>query len=282
MKALLSFFCFVLASANVQAQIQYFDGMDVKVLVTFNNQVVDAWARIDLKNPSTGKNVGWGTFAHYTNNARTKTNCNNDLYDYCKADIDPAWQSNYVFVIDPTTGAEGVFPGVTANINHNKAYWDEYYAGYTGPANGEPKCDYSQNCHGFAFGVGDWPDKALELIDAQVQGNPPPPGGGNQVSCYVGCDTDVATVATDINNHSIKIEGGVCVEQGTGGPPPPPPVNLKVVKKSWEQCRESGTYRREAGACPDSLNLNKAHAAHGQLIKEFYGPFALGTYKKNQ
>jgi hypothetical protein len=282
----------VLLSCSTQvagADIEYGSWLYLNVVVTFQGSKVVGLAKINLKNPDENDEVGWGTAAHYTGADRTKKNCRGEFYDYGVLELDPNWTSDAVFV-GPKENL--VFlPNVVATIANNKEYWDLYYAGYQGPQAGEPQCGYSQNCHGYAFGVGDWPDKAVVLLN--VQGEPgglPAPGGGNQQPCYDACDADVAVIASDVVNHSIKVEGGVCVTTGLVPPgfPVPPLVITKVVKKSWEKCRESGVYWRVAGDCPDSLDLNKAHTPHlafpnqpNDPTKLGLGPFSFGFYKKH-
>ena len=71
-----------------------------------------------------------------------RVGCNNLKYNYLVVGT-PAWP-------DPSLP-----PLVTA-------YWNWVYTGYT---TGGPALDFSENCHGYAFGVGDWPINSSGLLN---------------------------------------------------------------------------------------------------------------------
>ena len=126
---------------------------------------------------------------------------------------------------------------------------------------GKPeKCDYFQNCYGYAFGTGQWPFYGIKLVnDGPFLGGAPP--GWNTDPCYeIATNLSEATIAIDQNDnqHAIKVEGEECEDPPEEGEPIvfPTPV-ASVLVKSWEQYRESGIYTQEA-VCPKKILLNKA------------------------
>ncbi len=174
--------------------------MLVNVQITIGGHFANGQAAIDLKdlNAVPIDNIGFGTAAKFTGSLG-KSNCNGDFYDYTRVEIDHAW----IGVVN----IDGVnYPVTHAN---NKAYWDWYYQGYNVPA----ACDYTQNCHGYAFGVGDWVDNARMIL---AVGGAFPVGGVPANSCYSVVPTKDARVASDWPRHSIKVEGTEC-----NVPPPP-------------------------------------------------------------
>lgn len=217
---------------------------------------------------------------------RNKTNCNggDNKYDYSEVQIDMNW-----FVNDPVLGL--------IDHSHNLAYWNHYYQDYDGPLQGS--CDYSQNCHGFAFGVGDWPDHVWTLLNAYDGAN----------SCHIGVSVKDATIATDPPYHSIIVTGAECdpvvLGAGCGGNGEPGlglilknfqwnwptalPLTLIFAKleqdpvpgdphigkeenfvSSSEQCRESGTYTQASPCEEGGIDINKAHARAG-VVTYFFG-----------
>jgi hypothetical protein len=175
----------------------------------------------------------------YTGNDSLKSNCHGQKYDHLVVNIADNWTAQV------TIGT------VTYSVNksHNEAYWDWYYRDYQQVS----EVDYSQNCHGYAFGVGDWPDEAGTLLDL---GNP----NVNQ-RCYLEVPIgqgNLMTIASDPPDHSIKVTGDSCEQEVETDPP------LFVIgnfhKTSIEKMRESGVYKRAGGTCANPLNLNLAHA----------------------
>ena len=125
----------------------------------------------------------------------------------------------------------------------NRAWWDHFYEGYTAPIT----CDYSQNCHGFAFGVGNWPRTAVPFLRS-----------------YVECWKRDAIIASN-KGHSISVGGTESVDSYG--------LYFQAVIRSDEQFRESGTYSRSA-TLPKQLNLKDAHrfpANHRGKFGDFEG-----------
>ena len=113
--------------------------------------------------------------------------------------------------------------------------------------------DYSQNCHGYAFGVGDCPSDGGYGASIIL----------NEGVCYAMTDTLSAEIAMLAgNSHSIKVVGGLCINSGTGS---------SVIKSTSEKYRESAIYKQEnqAGATV-VVPIN----AHG------FGASLGGLYKK--
>lgn len=172
-----------------------------------------------------------------------KTNCDGVAYGYVDVQIDGGWEAVVVF---NGVGAK------TVGRDHNEQYWRNYYEGYTEVGH----ADYSQNCHGYALGVGNWPqDEAtagpLDLLLA--------PG-----TCYESCDlvapdgTPLAEVAiTPDYEHSIKITPAQCTfwvgeDQ----------FFEDTIVATSEKFRESQVFTRNQ-PCPSGLDPLKAHRASG-------------------
>ncbi len=210
--------------ADTMADITYGNDLVVKCRKMINGTMRNFLnIHIDLKNPQLGDDVGWGTAKLHTGNDG-KLNCNNVPYDYAVVQIDANWTSHKL--------VDGVI--VVFSQADNKAYWDEFYTGYTAPA----ACDYSQNCHGYAFDVGDGPLTAEGIIDAAAAS-----------PCWVAATNPLAVVATNRIGHSIKVTGANCPV--AGGPKIPP---IPVILTSHEQYQESGVYSQST-VCPNTLTL---------------------------
>lgn len=182
---------FLLASLvfvpNLEAAVTPFATIDISVRVNGVNDTIQV--------PCNGNT--------YTG-ANARIGCNGAKYNYLTL-ANPNWQ-----------------PGEESQC---KNYWDWVYsgsAGYTG--GGNP--DLYQNCHGYAFGVGDWPTGSGRLITA----------GG--VNCWIR-DLTNATIASNFE-HSIKIRVEDC----------PLCVGLTILEV-YEKFRESAIYTKIA-ACSDN------------------------------
>jgi len=125
-------------------------------------------------------------------------------YDYVTITAGPTWPVNHM-------GRAYVEADVIR-------YWDWTYEGYEGGG----ALDYTRNCHGYAFGVGDWPNDSTALIGQQP--NP----------CWVP-DVPNATIA-DCKTHTVKIEMKDCRSS----------LGI-IVSKSSEKFRESGYYTQASG-----------------------------------
>ena len=160
------------------------------------------------------------------------------------------------------------FPWTRFHQRQDNKYYED--AVYTKPS----ACDYSQNCHGYAFGVGDWPG-AVEILNLNPPAN----------ACYEVVTTKDAKIAcTDGDDpvHSIKVTGKDCIEPQPFvqaerkrslraipqmNVPTIPPGN-EVFIESSEQFRESGTYTQSNG-CPDGVEIGKAHVGQNWTFKGY-------------
>ncbi len=167
-----------------------------------------------------------------------KAGCAGEKYDYSKVTTLPTWPQ--------TVG------GTNYTAADNQRFWDWIYSGYGGGG----ACDWSQNCHGYAFGVGDWPTSSSTIIQ----------GGATQ--CWVQ-DASNATIA-DRTGHTVKITMKDC--QNSLG---------LIVETSSEQFKESGTYT-QAGNCDlqngGSVDLGKG--ASDASVGVNRGGMTFDLYKK--
>lgn len=255
-------------SCAVFAQSVYREYYPVMCRIQVNGNWEVVVVRVDLKRPDINDDDGWGTARHFSASESTKENCNDEAYAYTEAHLDHAWeQEQFEF-------------GEVRTFTHedNKRFWDWYYAGYTAPE----ACDYTQNCHGYAFGVGDWPDSAVPIIDNRPIPDPLPPDP-IPPPCYVAAEVKEAQIASVPPSHSIKVQGAECEVELPPGPPIPipnpdpgePPMAQALVA-SWEQFRESGTYSQTA-ECPDSVDLKRA----GQPGFDWHAPLTFQLLKPN-
>ncbi len=208
----------------------------------------------------------WGSGTLMTSE-HGKEGCHGYKYPYRKISIDSSWQE--LVKID----GEDV---LLFQFN-NKAWWDWYYTGYAGP----DSCDYTTNCHGHSFMVGDW----VEYLDFLLYYNGYSPStqdfGGFEhdpgmepedlPKCYEEAQTKDAEVALTFA-HSVKVTGGECENDPeiTGvecfsmilpGLETDETCTFHVIKESSEQFRESGTYTQSATCSdtPPSVKVVKAH-----------------------
>ena len=212
----------------------------------------------------------FGTLVHYNGVDGRLHECGYQ-YDYAVLRLAENWKIE--------------IPRRDKRINHlftqdnNKLFWDWYYRGYHAPE----QCDYSQNCHGFAFSVGDWPDSAAGIIKWRDPSQFVPKGAPQHDPCFEVCQTHQAEIATNISGHSIQVIGKKCAsgesktefdlshqelatehisDEDRGH------VDNGVIVFSAEQFRESGTYLRIVD-CPDSLDVTLAHDRAGDLLRAF-------------
>ena len=199
-----------------------------------------------------------------------------DQYDYAVVQI----AENWLIKIDRRdNGLKHQFTQLD-----NKAFWDWYYRDY----NAAGQCDYSQNCHGYAFGVGDWPDDAGGIMGYRDPNQFIPLGTPPHIPCYEGCSTKDAVIASNVSGHSIQVIGTECdlpedspIEcEHAPAPGPPEPCKIEAIVFSAEQFRESGSYTR-AVVCPDSLDVSLAHDRAGAILAAFARASNLQIYKKN-
>lgn len=185
---------------------------------------------------------------------------------------DPGQYTNVLISVPVTgnyyTGADGrmgctakygyatITEGPTWPVSYNgnnytesdvQRYWDWTYAGYDGGG----ALDYSQNCHGYAFGVGDWPDESAGII------------GSGANACWVQ-DNFNATIA-DRNTHTVKITMKDCENS-----------LAIIIDTSSEKFRESGVYT-QTGSC-DLLTGGSVDLGLGNGVR---ADLTFTLYKKN-
>jgi hypothetical protein len=226
---------------------------------------------------------GWGFATKYTGEDSDKVNCNGQKYDHMKMQIDHNWTAGYL-----VNGQVHVFTHAD-----NKAYWDHYYRDYEAPAS----CDYTMNCHGFAFDVGDCPMTAVKLVSFSPAQLPPPgqlPPPPPPPNCYVPCPPTESEIYCDLQNHTIKTIRSQCPGEEHGGPgtttttlpggEPPfeQPGTIGLITDTQEQFLESGTYKRTTD-CENCFQGNAAVLerdlafAHRRAMR----PYLFQYYKKN-
>ena len=102
--------------ADTMGDITYGNAVTVKCRKMINGTMRNFLdIAIDLKNPQTGDNVGFGTAKVHTG-IDGKVNCNGDRYDYGVVQIDANWTTHKI--VDGTI--------VVFSHADNKAYWDEF------------------------------------------------------------------------------------------------------------------------------------------------------------
>lgn len=171
-----------------------------------------------------GVQVGWGEVKHYSqydpNHNPHHSSCNGLPYPYGTVTIDPAWTVNHPFFGQVTGG-------------NTRFFFDWVYEDYNQPAG----LDYSQNCHGYAFDKGDWPDSAYYLVSFIPFAN----------NCFVPCYPNEASKVSDLSRHSLKVTGTMCPD------PFIPLIQKPRYITSSEQYATSGIYTR-ANGCPFGLD----------------------------
>ena len=156
-----------------------------------------------------------------------------EKYDYATITAGPTWPVNHM----------GRAFGEADVIR----YWDWTYDGYIREGGGS--LDYTQNCHGYAFGVGAWPDDSKAL-----KGEQPNP-------CWVP-DVPNQTIA-DCTTHTVKVETKDCKNS----------LGI-IVLRSSEKFRESGYYKQESDCNP---NRNPVELKKGNGVRKNLN---LTPYKK--
>ena len=124
--------------------------------------------------------------------------------------------------------------GVTYAATDAERFWDFIYDGFSGGG----ACDWSANCHGYAFGVGDWPKgpEGPAKIIAEGTGD-----------CWVE-DGSNATIAVH-SGHTVKITMQDCQNS----------IGL-IVKTSAEKWKESGVYTKSGNCTDGSVDLGAGGA----------------------
>lgn len=143
-----------------------------------------------------------------------------------------------VIVAAPTFPA--IFNEITYTEAQHQAYWNWVYTGY----NRGGYSDWSENCHGFAFGVGAWPVNSSNLIEI-----------GN-LHCWIQ-DFSNATIA-DNTVHTVKIRVEDC----------PLSVGLQILE-TYEKFQESGIYTL-TGACTLPIDMGLGNEPRGGMSFSYY------------
>ncbi|GIX00127.1 MAG: hypothetical protein KatS3mg111_3459 [Pirellulaceae bacterium] len=159
------------------------------------------------------------------------TNCRGDLYVKKRVVTPPSW------------------PVTINNKQYVEAdairYWDWVYEGYQGGG----ALDWETNCHGYAFGVGDWPDNSQTIIG----GTPP---------CWVEDLSEQTTIADADFGHTVKVVIKDCKNS-----------HGLIVLRSDEQFRESATYTQQ-GSCDlqngGTIDLSKGNGPRSGMMFKFY------------
>jgi hypothetical protein len=188
-------YAFLLSSSCLKAGVDTFNYTDIDVIV--NGHFYEVPLTVS------------GT--EYTG-ADGRNGCNNEKYDY-KVFGAPT----YPIVLN---GVTVVIEGVTVSNIHNSDFWKWVYTGYSGGGG----TDWTKNCFGYAFGVGDWPVSSSVLKEA----------GG--VRCWFD-DMSGATIA-DNTQHTIKMTMSNC----------PNSIGVRITSTS-EKFKESSIYTLGNGSC---------------------------------
>ncbi|MDB4778149.1 hypothetical protein OAG68_01705 [bacterium] len=242
----------LLFAGNALGQTYVGPFLKIRVRIEIDGVMTNDWGLVKLRDPSTGDLVGDGEIIEYDVTDGLKTNCNGTKYNYSVVNMDNGWIG--ILESDSTVGVSAA---------DTEAYWDWVYHGYEKVSG----LDFTQNCHGFAFGIGDWPQAATTIV------------GATELSpCYIRATELDATVAVDHHAtgvvgaaHSIKVWSDSCeVEVVVPGPRGEPIHHTEIqtattIVESKEQFRESGIYR-QTSECPDSVRLNNSEETQQYLF----------------
>ncbi|MFN5709669.1 MAG: hypothetical protein ACK49R_16165 [Planctomycetota bacterium] len=250
--------CSLSISSGVFAQEEPWCYIKVRKDLGDGKGVRDHDAVIKLRTKNDG--VGFGTATRFTAAVSNKLNCAGNPYEYVKVTIDENWEG---IVIDENTGMLTNFRCGPADL---EAYWNDVYEGYEKLSG----VDFTKNCHGYAFDVGDWPAEATLLLNlgpfAQIPGR----------ACWETSELKDAKIASLPPSHSIKVVGGTCTITQPPGPvpvvpgQPGQPAIKQVIKETKQKFRESGVYRQTAN-CPESVDLNQSRRLKN-INFNFYKP----------
>lgn len=253
--------CFLSISSGLSAQ-QELEHFDIVVLKDIGDGrgVQEHVAKIKLRTKDSG--IGFGTATIFPAALSNKLNCVGNAYEYAEVKMDPNW-TGFILKVDFLTGMPSSIPVYPADL---EAYWDDVYKGYEKLSG----VDFTKNCHGYAFDVGDWPAEANLLLNlgplVQAPGR----------ACWETSEVKDAKIASEPPSHSIKVVGGTCSLAQPPGPvpaipgQPAQPVIIQVVKETRQKVRESGVSRQTAD-CPESVDLNQSRLLEN-INFNFYKP----------
>lgn len=197
---------------------------------TWEPVLIGLW--LDANAPGNLGGIDWGDATKYNlfdpddyaGCITGKTNCDSEHYEYMTVSINTAWSVTISVNFTP----------VTFTVADTEAYWDHKYTGYSKVGS----VNYSQNCHGYAFGVGDWP---ADIYGCGVLVDTP---------CYQPqyiYNADIATL-TD-NTHSMKVTGAICSQEY---------AFTEIFATTTEKYRESAIYE-QSQFCSSGVNPLRAH-----------------------
>jgi hypothetical protein len=153
-----------------------------------------------------------------------RSGCNDAKYDYAKVTTPPTWPVTY--------------QGTTYTEQQHKDYW--VYTGYTVDGGGD--CDWTENCHGYAFVVGDWPNDSSVLKSA----------GSPVIHCWIQDMTDA--IIADNTTHTIKITVVDC----------PNSIGLTITATS-EKFKMSPKYKVTRSCNDGGVDLTLGNAPRGGM-----------------
>lgn len=274
-----------LASVPLRADVEHIDKF-VAICALFPNGQYEGdgttyqlpeiyYIEIPMAIPGEDPTGTFGNVVHYSG-AHGRVHSCGDRYDYTVVNVAVNW---HVIEDQNSNPLRHQFTQLD-----NKNFWDWYYRDYDSPG----QCDYSQNCHGFAFQVGDWPDNAAGIMGYRDPNQFIPAGAPPHTPCYAECSKQYAEIATNVAVHTVQVIGAECdpgvacdaTSQGGGGGNNGEPCLIEVITFSAEQFRESGTYTRME-PCPGSLAVEYAHDRAGETLAAFGSFDNYKYYKRN-
>ncbi len=148
------------------------------------------------------------------------TGCSGLFYEYVVLTTPPSW---------PVT-----IDGDTYTLADNKRFWDWTYHGFGGGGSQI----WTEYCHGYAFGVGDWPSSSASILANH----------GIGVQCWIP-NNETAAIASTFG-HSVKIVMEHCPSRGY------------IVKSSSEKFRESAIYTLDGNCDTLGIDLKLGNGDH--------------------
>jgi hypothetical protein len=176
------------------------------------------------------------------------TNYVGACYERFEVNIETGFEFQYQHVYEDWSG-DPVYESVTINKDNINLFYDIMYAGYT--RNGD--VDFSMNCHGYACGVGDWPNDFNYGAGIII----------NEPVCYTRTGPPLVDVAYS-GGHSIIVEGGICIDEHAAELP----FHLAITR-TVEKFRASRRYEQVAACDAGGVNVAKAHAGSGATFLLF-------------
>jgi len=159
------------------------------------------------------------------------TTCNGSNYEYSVVSIPNTF--SFIVPFAYMEGGVAKVKNLTVTKAHVNAYYDLKYAGY----DQEGDVDFSQNCHGYTFGTGNWIDDSMMF------------GFNAWIQCYnIDCVPSNAVLAGN-TSHSMKCGGENCSTSET---------YMEKYTSSSEKFRGSRIYK-QSGTCDSPVDLGKAH-----------------------